>query len=140
MQKVSLIIPCCNEEEVLPQLFQRLAAAAKEWGVDYEVICVDDGSRDRTWELLLAQNAADARWRCLSLARNFGHQAAVSAGLSHARGDAAIIMDADLQDPPEAVAPLLAKWREGLEAVSAGRNKPGDPVVKHAPPWSIYRP
>src|SRR5438874_2090293 len=107
LQKVSIIVPCYNEQEVLPQLFKRLAAAAKDWGVDYEVICVDDGSRDQTWNILAAQHAADNRWRCLSLARNFGHQAAISAALSHAEGDAVVIIDADLQDPPEQIAPLL---------------------------------
>ena len=81
MQKISVIVPCFNEEIVLPGLFERMAAVAAGWGTDYEILCVDDGSRDRTWELLKAQNRKDPRWRCLSFARNFGHQAAVSAGL-----------------------------------------------------------
>src|ERR1039457_640377 len=98
MQKVSIIIPCFNEEAVLPELFERMNAVAGTWGMDYEIICVDDGSRDRTWELLKAQNRKDSRWRCLSFARNFGHQTAVSAGLYHSTGAAAVIIDADLQD------------------------------------------
>ena len=139
MQKISVIVPCFNEESVLPQLFQRLGAAAATWDVDYEVIGVDDGSRDRTWQLLKQQHTADPRWRGLSFARNFGHQTAVSAGLFHATGDAAIIIDADLQDPPEEVARLLAKWREGFEVVFAVRKKRNDPLVKRILAWGFYR-
>ena len=108
MQKISVIVPGYNEEAVLPKLFERMCVVASSWGTDYEIICVDDGSRDRTWELLQAQNQKDPRWRCLSFARNFGHQTAVSAGLYHAMGDAAIIIDADLQDPPEEILRMFA--------------------------------
>jgi len=139
MQKISVIVPCFNEEAVLPQLFKRLGAAAMTWGVDYEVLCVDDGSRDHTWQLLKQQHTADPRWRGLSFARNFGHQTAVSAGLFHATGDAVIIIDADLQDPPEEVARLLAKWREGFEVVFATRKKRRDPLVKRILAWGFYR-
>jgi dolichol-phosphate mannosyltransferase len=139
VQKISVIVPCFNEEAVLPQLFQRLGTAAATWGVDYEVIGVDDGSRDRTWQLLKQQHTADPRWRGLSFARNFGHQTAVSAGLFHATGDAVIIIDADLQDPPEEVARLLAKWREGFEVVFATRKKRRDPLVKRMLAWGFYR-
>jgi dolichol-phosphate mannosyltransferase len=139
MQKISVIVPCFNEEAVLPPLLQRMSAAASSWGADYEVICVDDGSRDRTWELLKAQNQKDARWRGLSFARNFGHQAAVSAGLYHATGDAVVIIDADLQDPPEAIAELLAKWRDGFEVVFATRTGRKDPLVKRILAWGFYR-
>jgi dolichol-phosphate mannosyltransferase len=83
MSRISVIIPCFNEEAVLPKLFARLGAVASGWNSEYEIICVDDGSRDRTWEALKAQNAKDPRWHCLSFARNFGHQTAVSAGLDH---------------------------------------------------------
>ena len=140
MQQISVIVPCFNEEAVLPALFERMtAAAAAGWGADYEVICVDDGSRDRTWELLRAQNQKDPRWRCLSFARNFGHQAAVSAGLHYAAGDAAVIIDADLQDPPEEIARLLAKWREGFEVVFATHKKRRDPLLKRIFAWGFYR-
>jgi glycosyltransferase involved in cell wall biosynthesis len=139
MQKVSVIVPCFNEAAVLPELFKRMSAAASSWGVDYEIICVDDGSRDRTWELLQRQNAANPRWRCLSLARNFGHQAAVSAGLFHATGEAVVVIDADLQDPPEEVARLLAKWREGYEVVFATRKNRRDPPGKRLLAWGFYR-
>ena len=106
-KKISVIVPCFNEEAVLPALFARLGAVAATWQADYEIICVDDGSRDRTWEILKAQNAKDPRWRCLCFARNFGHQTAVSAGLHFATGDAVVVIDADLLDPPEEISRLL---------------------------------
>src|SRR5271169_4270483 len=139
MKKISIIVPCFNEQDVLPELFERLGSVAATWGLDYDFLCVDDGSLDRTWELLKAQNQKDPRWRCLSLARNFGHQAAVSAGLYHATGDAAVIIDADLQDPPEEIARLMAKWREGFEVVFATRKKRKDPMGKRILAWGFYR-
>jgi len=139
MKTISLVVPCYNEEAVLPQLFARLTAAAETWGMAAEVICVDDGSRDKTWSLLKGQHARDSRWRCLSLARNFGHQVAVSAGLYHASGDAVVVMDGDLQDPPEEVARLLEKWREGYQVVYAVRSKREDGLVKRILAWGFYR-
>jgi len=139
MQTVSVVVPCFNEQVVLPELFKRLGAAAATWGTDYEVICVDDGSQDETWTLLKQQHAADPRWCGLSFARNFGHQTAVSAGLYHAKGDAVVIMDADLQDPPEEVTRLLAKWREGFEVVFATRKRRSDPLPKRVLAWGFYR-
>jgi glycosyltransferase involved in cell wall biosynthesis len=139
VEKISVIIPCFNEEEVLPQLFKRLTVVAGTWEVDYEIICVDDGSRDRTWELLKQQNGKDSHWRCLSFARNFGHQVAVSAGLYHATGDAVVIIDADLQDPPEQITRLLGKWREGFQVVYAVRTKRDDAMVKQFLAWGFYR-
>jgi polyisoprenyl-phosphate glycosyltransferase len=139
MPKISIIVPCFNEEDVLPKLFDRLGTVATTWNADYEIICVDDGSRDRTWELLKAQNQKDPRWRCLAFARNFGQQAAVSAGLYHSTGDAAVIIDADLQDPPEEISRLLARWREGFEVVFATRKKRRDPLLKRILAWGFYR-
>ena len=138
-KKISVIVPCFNEEAVLPKLFARLGAVAATWQADYEIICVDDGSRDHTWEILQAQNAKDPRWRGLSFARNFGHQTAVSAGLHFASGDAVVVIDADLQDPPEEIARLLAKWREGFEVVFATRKKRKDPLLKTFLAWGFYR-
>ena len=139
MQTVSVVVPCFNEAAVLPELFKRLNGAAAAWDMDHEIICVDDGSRDNTWELLKAQNANDPRWRCLSFARNFGHQTAVSAGLFYATGDAVVVMDADLQDPPEEIFRLLARWREGFEVVFATRKNRRDPLVKRMLAWGFYR-
>jgi dolichol-phosphate mannosyltransferase len=136
---LSIVVPCFNEEAVLPLLFERLTKAAEGWGIDFEVICVDDGSRDRTWELVRGQAETDPRWRGISFARNFGHQTAVSAGLFHTKGDAVVIIDADLQDPPEEVAKLVAKWREGFEVVFAVRKQRSDPLLKSILAWGFYR-
>jgi dolichol-phosphate mannosyltransferase len=136
---LSIVVPCFNEEAVLPLLFERLTKAAEGWGLGFEVICVDDGSRDRTWELVHGQAEADPRWGGISFARNFGHQTAVSAGLFHAKGDAVVIIDADLQDPPEEVAKLVAKWREGFEVVFAVRKQRSDPLLKSILAWGFYR-
>lgn len=139
MAKISVIIPCYNEEAVLPHLFSRLGAAASQWKEEYEVICVNDGSRDRTWELLKEQSNKDPRWRGLSFARNFGHQTAVSAGMFHATGDAIVIIDADLQDPPESIEKLLSKWREGYQVVYAVRSRRTDAALKSLLAWGFYR-
>ena len=138
-QKISIVVPCYNEEAVLPILFERLHQAASAWRADYEVICVDDGSRDHTWGLLKQQNEKDQRWRCVSFARNFGHQTAVSAGLYFATGDAVVVLDADMQDPPEEVARLVEKWRDGFEVVFATRKKRQDPLPKRILAWGFYR-
>jgi dolichol-phosphate mannosyltransferase len=137
--KISIVIPCFNEEAVLGTLFERLGAAAGSWRLDYEVICVDDGSADRTWALLREQHQRDPRWRCLSLARNFGHQTAVSAGLYHTTGDAVVIIDADLQDPPEEIARMLDMWREGYQVVFGVRATRQDPPLKSLLAWAFYR-
>ena len=139
IQTISIVVPCFNEQDALPELFKRLSAAAATWGMEYEVICVDDGSQDDTWALLKLQNAADPRWRCLSFARNFGHQIAVSAGLHYATGDAVVVSDADLQDPPEEISRLIQKWREGYEVVYAVRQKRKENFLKRACYWGFYR-
>jgi len=138
-QTISIIVPCFNEEAVLPTLFDRLGRVAATWSADYEILCVDDGSRDRTWELLKAQQAKDPRWRGLRFARNFGHQMAVSAGIHYATGDAVVIIDADLQDPPEEIARLLEQWRAGYEVVFATRKERKDPPLKKFLAWGFYR-
>lgn len=139
VKKLSIIVPCYNEQDVLPELFARLASVAGSWGMDYDVICVDDGSRDRTWDMLKAQNQKDPRWRCLSFARNFGHQTAVSAGLYYASGDAAVVIDADLEDPPEEIARFLEKWREGYDVVYGIRQKRKVGWFKRFCYWTFYR-
>jgi polyisoprenyl-phosphate glycosyltransferase len=137
--RISVVVPCFNEEEVLPQLFQRLGDAAQNWNLEYEIICVDDGSHDRTCEMLLRQHQSDPRWKALSFARNFGHQVAVSAGLYHATGDAVLIIDADLQDPPEQIHRLIGKWREGYQVVYAVRKARHDARLKQVLAWLFYR-
>jgi dolichol-phosphate mannosyltransferase len=100
---------------------------------------VDDGSRDRTWELLKLQHFRNPRWGCVAFARNFGHQTAVSAGLHFSSGDVVVVIDADLQDPPEEIARLIAKWREGFEVVFATRKQRRDPFLKRILAWGFYR-
>ena len=119
---VSIVIPVFNEEAVLPELFQRLAALFdRQPDVTWRALLVNDGSRDRSADLVRAQAAADPRFTLLELTRNFGFQAALAAGLAHATGDAIVTMDADLQDPPEIIPELVACWREGADVVRAVR-------------------
>ena len=118
MPLISLVIPCFNEEEGIHETHRRLSQMlARLEGCSYEIVYVDDGSRDRTPALLRDLQAADPHVRVVYLSRNFGHQFAVSAGLGHATGDAVVIMDADLQDPPEVVPEMIERWRQGYEVV-----------------------
>jgi len=127
-RSIAIVIPIHDEEEILPVLFARLMAVFDTLdGVVPQVILVDDGSRDRSLELLTAQSQADPRFSVVELSRNFGHQAAIAAGLEEAeRFEAAIVMDGDLQDPPEVIGDLIAAWREGGEVVMARRRSRQD--------------
>lgn len=119
---VSVVIPIFNEAAVLPELFRRLSAVmSAQTAVTWDVLLVDDGSRDDSAELVRQQNARDPRFQLLELTRNFGFQAALAAGLAHAEGDAVITMDADLQDPPEIIPELVARWQAGADVVRAVR-------------------
>lgn len=122
----SLVLPIFNEEAVLPLLLPRLDALIDELDGPAEVIFVDDGSRDLSRFLLERRARHDARFKLVGLSRNFGQQLAITAGLEAATGDAVIIMDADLQDPPEVVLKLIAKWREGFDVVCAQRASRSD--------------
>jgi dolichol-phosphate mannosyltransferase len=113
--KVSVCAPVYNEEDLVEAFYERATAALKD--LDYELIIVNDGSRDSTPEKLDALAAADPRLRVVHLSRNFGHQAALTAGLEHARGDAVAMLDADLQDPPELIREMLAEWQNGADVV-----------------------
>ena len=117
----SLVVPIYNEEAVLPVLLRRLDELMARLDGPAEVIFVDDGSRDAGPIVLEAKARADARFRLLKLSRNFGQQIAMTSGMARARGQAVVLMDADLQDPPEVVIDLIAKWREGYEVVYAQR-------------------
>lgn len=118
---LSIVIPVFNEAENLPTLHTRLTDAMNRLGVDYEIVLVDDGSKDQSPEILKRLEDADSRIVVIEFARNFGHQVAISAGLEHSRGRVVCIMDADLQDPPEVLHTFLAKWQEGWEVVYAVR-------------------
>jgi dolichol-phosphate mannosyltransferase len=137
--KLSVVIPCYNEQEVLPELFRRLTVIAETWGCPWEAICVNDGSHDSTWELIVRQHEQDPRWMGISLSRNFGHQAALSAGLFHASGDAVAVLDADLQDPPEVLTQFIERWRQGFAAVYGIRRRRKEGVTKRAAYWLFYR-
>ncbi len=123
LPSIAIVIPVYNEEHVLPELLRRLAEVCnRETGFNWTITLVNDGSRDRSEELILEQSRADGRFRLVSLSRNFGHQAALSAGLAEAGAcDAVVTMDADLQDPPELIPDLVARWRAGAEIVLAVR-------------------
>jgi polyisoprenyl-phosphate glycosyltransferase len=118
---LSVIVPCFNEQEVIEVTHERLSAAVHAITPDYEIIYVDDGSRDRTAELLHTIQQSSPRVRFLRLSRNFGHQIAVTAGIEYAKGKAVVLIDADLQDPPEVIAEMVAKWREGYHVVYGQR-------------------
>lgn len=119
----TLVIPVWNEEKVIPILYERLRAVMDQTGESWEVVFVNDGSTDRSLELLVELRQQDSRVKILNFSRNFGHQIAITAGFDYAEGDAVIVMDADLQDPPETVLKLIDKWREGYDVVYAVRTR-----------------
>jgi dolichol-phosphate mannosyltransferase len=114
---ISIVAPVYNEEDVLPELARRVRAVMDETGESWELVLVDDGSHDRSAQIINELHEADPRVNGVSFSRNFGFQIAVTAGLDHARGDAIILTDADLQDPPEVYPGMIAKWREGYDVV-----------------------
>jgi glycosyltransferase involved in cell wall biosynthesis len=138
---LSVVVPAYNEEEVLPEFHRRLAAAMEGIGLPWEVVYVNDGSRDGTLPLMFSLKAADPRVAVVNLSRNFGKEIALTAGLDHARGaEAIIVTDADLQDPPEVIADLVAVWREGFDVVYAQRRvREGETWFKRASAAGFYR-
>ncbi|MEN1678270.1 MAG: glycosyltransferase family 2 protein [Planctomycetota bacterium] len=136
---ISVVIPCYNEEDVLEELYRRVEEAAAGWGADFEVLTVDDGSTDATWDILSGFASRNSRWKALRLSRNFGHQTALWAGLCNAEGGVVAVLDADLQDPPEVVPKLLEKWSEGFDTVYAIRTKRKEGPLKKAAYLAYYR-
>jgi polyisoprenyl-phosphate glycosyltransferase len=118
-----LVLPIYNEEEVIPELHVRLQEFLAKLAVPSEVVFVNDGSKDRSMEMLRSIAEGEKRYRVLSFARNFGHQTAITAGIDYARGAAVVVMDADLQDPPEVVLQMVEKWKEGFDVVYGKRGK-----------------
>jgi dolichol-phosphate mannosyltransferase len=138
--RYSFVVPIYNEEETLPELERRLSAVLDRLDAPAEAILVDDGSRDRSHELLLDLSGRDPRFKILGFTRNFGHQIAITAGLDRASGDAVVIMDGDLQDPPELVFDMIARWREGYEVVYAIRqDRQGEAAWRRGAMWLFYR-
>ena len=119
----SFVIPILNERETLEELYRRLKPVMEALDGPCEVVLVDDGSTDGSYELMAKLHERDPRVKALRLSRNFGHQIALSAGLDHAQGLAVIIMDGDLQDPPEVTLELADRWREGYDVVYAVRDE-----------------
>jgi dolichol-phosphate mannosyltransferase len=136
---LSVVIPVFNEEEVLPRLFEVLPEELDKLGCDYELVFVDDGSRDGSLSFLLSRANHNPKVKVLAFSRNFGHQAAITAGMDFASGDALVVMDADLQDPPELLATMLAKFHEGYDIVSAQRiSREGESWFKRATADCFY--
>ncbi len=138
--EVSLVVPCHNEAENLSALYERVLAVMEQTGKSWEMVCVNDGSKDDTLDCLLALHRKDPRVVVIDLSRNFGKEAALTAGLDHTQGDCAIPLDADLQDPPELIPELLAKWQEGYDVVNAVRlSRKGESWLKRASAHAFYR-
>lgn len=123
---ISVVVPIFNEQENLPELRRRLATALDSTGEQWELILVNDGSRDDSARLMRQFNAEDPRVKSVMLSRNFGHQPAVTAGIHHSTGDCVVLIDGDLQDPPEVIPELVRKWKEGNHVVLAERRTRGD--------------
>ena len=137
--KYSIVIPIYNEEESFPALVRRLREVLDQLDGPAEVVLVDDGSRDGSYELMVAVNREDPRFKVLQLSRNFGHQVAITAGMDAAAGQAVIVMDADLQDPPEVILQMAARWQEGYEVVYAVRERrDGETVFKRKTATLFY--
>ncbi len=138
--EISVVVPCHEEEGNIGPLVSRLTAVLTAIGDTFEIILVDDGSRDGTLQRMRTAREADPRVKFISLSRNFGHEAASTAGLRHATGNAVVLIDADLQDPPEVIADLVAQWRDGFELVFATRDgRPGEGIFKRFASALFYR-
>lgn len=138
--RFSVVVPLYDEEDNVPLLCERLRAVMDQTGAGWELVAVNDGSTDRTQELLEAEAARDSRVRVLGLARNFGHQIAVTAGLDHAAGEAVILIDGDLQDPPELIHEMIERWQAGHDVVYAVRSeREGESRFKKLTALVFYR-
>ena len=138
--KLSVVVPCYNEAESLPELVRRVTAVCRETELSHELILVDDGSRDATWALIDEHAGANPAIRGIRLARNHGHEIALTAGLAAARGDRVLMLDADLQDPPELLPQMIAKMDEGYDVVYGKRaRRRGETWLKRATSHLFYR-
>jgi len=138
--ELSVVIPVFNEAGGIDTLFSRVVPILNAVTGNWEILCINDGSRDTTLAELKAWNKKESRIKVLSLSRNFGKELALTAGLHHAFGKAVIPMDADLQDPPELIPEMVAKWREGYKVVLATRrSRSGEGIFKRASAWAYYK-
>ncbi len=137
---ISIVAPVYNEEPILHELHRRIVATMDAIGEPWELVLVNDGSRDRSFEIMRELHEQDSRVRVVNFSRNFGHQIAITAGADYAQGDAVILIDADLQDPPSLIADMVQKWREGYEIVYAIRaQRKGETWFKLATAHFFYR-
>jgi glycosyltransferase involved in cell wall biosynthesis len=123
---ISVVVPIFNEEENLPELYRRMSTALDSTGEAWELVLVNDGSRDRSDSIIRQLHATDPRVKLVQLSRNFGHQPALTAGIREASGDCVVLSDGDLQDPPEVIPEMVAKWRDGYHAVLGERRSRAD--------------
>jgi polyisoprenyl-phosphate glycosyltransferase len=138
--KISIIIPCFNEEDVVLYTYERLYKVLTSINYEYELVFINDGSADTTLEKLLSLQKKNDKVKVISFSRNFGHQASVSAGLHHAKGDAVVIIDADLQDPPELIPEMIKKWISGVDVVYGVRSiRKGESMFKKLSANIYYR-
>lgn len=137
---ISILCPCYNEEAVLDLFFEKISAVLESIPEKFEFLCVNDGSNDSTLEVLKAHARKDSRVRVIDLSRNFGKEAALTAALDFCKGDAAIPIDVDLQDPPELIAEMIQKWHEGYEVILAHRtDRSSDSWLKRTTAKMFYR-
>jgi glycosyltransferase involved in cell wall biosynthesis len=137
---LSIVVPVYNEQQVLPEFHKRLGAVLDTLGANAEILYVDDGSRDGSRDVVAALQLDDARVAAIRLSRNFGKEIALTAGLDHSRGEAVVIIDADLQDPPELIPELIEHWREGFDVVYATRTeRDGETAFKKLTAKHFYR-
>jgi glycosyltransferase involved in cell wall biosynthesis len=138
--ELSVVVPVYNEEQNLDYLFERLTSVLNRLNMTYEIVCVNDGSRDNTIERLIEHHQQNPAIKVVNLSRNYGKEIALSAGLDYTCGDAVVPIDADLQDPPELIADLVAKWREGYDVVLATRrSRQGESWIKRLTANAFYR-
>lgn len=138
-QDLSVVIPIYNEEETLPRLHQRLVEVLNNIGMSYEIIFINDCSTDNSFNIMEEFNRLDKRIKILSFSRNFGHQAAITAGINFSKAKAVVVMDGDLQDPPEIIPKFVEKWKLGYEVVYGIRTKRKEPILKRALYKVYYR-
>jgi glycosyltransferase involved in cell wall biosynthesis len=139
-QILSIVVPVYNEQEVLPEFHKRTSAVLRKLSLDWEIVYVNDGSRDRTLDVLQGIQREDQRAAVVDLSRNFGKEIALTAGLDHSRGDAVVVIDSDLQDPPELIPELVRGWQEGYDVVYAKRTRrDGETFMKKLTAHLFYR-
>ncbi|MDB5351663.1 MAG: glycosyl transferase [Planctomycetota bacterium] len=139
LPEISVVVPLYDEQDNISELHRRLTGALSPMGPSYEIVFVDDGSRDETPRLVDEAAACDPHLTIVHLSRNFGHQPAISAGLAHARGRSVMVMDGDLQDPPEVIPQFVARWKQGFDVVYAIRRHRKEGAVKRMGYFVFYR-